>query len=341
MKVLILKPSSLGDVVQALPVLRMIKLHWPAAEVYWWIETNSAALLEGDPDLAGIIPFDRKRWGNPLNVNEVWKCISEIRSHRFDLVIDLQALVRSGAIAWLANGAFTVGLQDWRELALGFYDSSVRRPSPTTHAVDWYLEVLKVLRVPVRWDFDWLPRRSHLAGELKETWNLNGNTIVLQPGARWLNKRWPLAHFTEVVRLLHARDEGTKFVILGGVADKELGETICEAAPAACLDLTGRTTLPEAVELIRASKLMLTNDTGPMHIAAALGKPVVGLFGPTNPARTGPYGQQQFTLQRDELGCVPCLKNYCSNPEPLACLRGISPARVAHEISARLQTDPA
>ena len=336
MKILILKPSSLGDVVQAVPVLRMLKLHWPGAEIYWWIETNSASLLEGDPDLAGLIAFDRKRWAEPLRVGEVWKCITEMRGHRFDLVVDLQALVRSGAIAWVANGTYTVGLQDWRELALGFYDRSVPRPSPRTHAVDWYLEVLKLLGVPLRWDFEWLPKRADIAAELAQQWSLKGNTIMLQPGARWLNKRWPAEHFAEVVRLLHARDSATKFVIVGGNSDRDLGKIIFEAAPDVCLDLTGRTTLPQTVELIRASKLMVTNDTGPMHIAAALGTPVVGLFGPTNPARTGPYRQQQFALQRNELSCVPCLKSFCSNSEPLACLRGISPARVAHEIAVRL-----
>jgi heptosyltransferase I len=336
LKILILKPSSLGDVVQAIPVLRMLRLHFPDAQIYWWIETGSAPLLEGDPDLNGIFRFDRKRWGNPLHAGEVWRSIAELRAHRFDLVIDLQALLRSAAVAWVANGACTIGLQDWRELAPGFYDASVPRPSAQTHAVDWYLEVLKFLRVPIRWDFEWLPKRESVAAELKRTWSLNGRTIVLQPGARWWNKRWPVEHFAEVVRMLHSRDRNVKFAILGGATDRELGVRICAATPGACVDLTGRTSLPEAIELIRASELMLTNDTGPMHIAAALRKPVIGLFGPTNPARTGPYGQQELVITRTDLGCAPCLKDTCSNSEPLACLHGISPARVVQAIEQRL-----
>lgn len=323
--------------MQAIPVLRMLKRHWPTAEIYWWIENASASLLEHDPDLAGILRFDRKRWGNPLNALDVLGSIREVRRHRFDLVIDLQALARSAAIAWLANGAYTVGLHDWREFAPAFYDRSVPRPSPATHAVDWYIEVLKVIGVPVRWDFEWLPRRDGVADNLIQNWKLNGNTIALQPGARWLNKRWPIEHFTEVVRILHGRDAATRFVIIGGKDDQALGREISEAAPGACVDFTGRTNLAEAVELIRLSRAMVTNDTGPMHIAAALVTPVIGLFGPTNPLRTGPYNQQQFALQRSELSCVPCMKSYCSHPEPLACLRGISPARVAHEVIARLR----
>jgi len=93
---------------------------------------GGAFILKGDPDLTGLIAFDRKRWAEPLRVGEVWSSISEMRAHRFDLVIDLQALLRSALVAWIANGKFTVGLQDWRELALGFYDRSVPRPSPQT-----------------------------------------------------------------------------------------------------------------------------------------------------------------------------------------------------------------
>ncbi len=337
LKILILKPSSLGDVVQALPVLRMLKRHFVDSEIHWWIEKNSAPLLEADPDLAGVIPFDRKRWGKPWNGLDVLRSVHSIRKHRFDIVIDLQALLRSGAVSWIANGGFAIGLQDFRELAPGFYDVSVPRPSPETHAVDWYLEVLKPLHVPVRWDFEWLPKNSRVALEVEHLWPLDGAPfIVLQPGARWLNKRWPVEHFGELMRLLHARRPDLRFVIVGGNDDRVLGEHLSGSAPGVCLDLTGRTTLPQAIELLRASRLMVTNDTGPMHIAAALGKPIVGLFGPTNPARTGPYGQTDHTLRRTELPCVPCMKSSCSYSEPLACLRRITPPQVAESVLARL-----
>ena len=107
MKVFILKPSSLGDVVQALPVLRLIKLHRPDAQVFWWLDAGLTSLLEGDPDLAGIVPFERQRWSSPLHWGEVWTSLREIRARQFDWVIDLQSLARSGLCAWLANGGFT------------------------------------------------------------------------------------------------------------------------------------------------------------------------------------------------------------------------------------------
>lgn len=201
MKILILKPSSLGDVVQALPVLRLLKQRFPSSEIHWWIEVHSASLLEGDPDLAGIFRFDRERWASPFHWNEIWNSIAELRRQKFDLIIDLQALARSSAVGWLANGSFFVGLQDWRELAPGYYDLSVPRPTPQTHAVDWYLEVLRALRVPVHDQFDWLPRRNDVAEEVNSLWHFNGNpTVALLPGARWENKRWPVSIFATLSR---------------------------------------------------------------------------------------------------------------------------------------------
>ena len=337
MKILILKPSSLGDVVQALPVLRLLKQHHPGAEIYWWIETRNAELLEGDPDLAGLFRFERDRWAKPWNWAEMGKSILELRRHRFDLVIDLQALARTGAIGWLANGGCFIGLHDPRELAHGYYDLSVPRPSPETHAVDWYLETLRALRVPVHQNFDWLPRREALAEEVQSVWSLDDRPMIaLLPGARWENKRWPVEHFAQLVRALHATQKDLRFAILGGKSDSALAPQICCSAPDACLDLTGRTSLVQMVEVIRHCQFVVTNDTGPMHVAAALRKPVVGIFGPTNPARTGPYHQTNRALQRTDLPCVPCMKATCSFHEPLACVRGIPPARVAQEVLAHL-----
>jgi lipopolysaccharide heptosyltransferase I len=337
LKILILKPSSLGDVVQALPVLRLLKRHYPSSDIYWWVETRNASLLEGDPDLAGLFLFERDRWARPWNWAEMGKSVLELRRHRFDLVIDLQALARSAAIGWLANGGCFVGLHDTRELAPGYYDLSVPRPSSETHAVDWYLETLRALNIPIHQNFDWLPRRDALAEEVRSIWSLDDRPMVaLLPGARWENKRWPVEHFAQMVRELYAAREDLRFAILGGKSDSTFAHDISTAAPDVCLNLTGRTSLIQMVEVIRHCRIVVTNDTGPMHVAAALRKPVVGIFGPTNPARTGPYHQTERALQRNDLLCVPCMKATCSFHEPLACVRGISPTRVVQEVLARL-----
>jgi lipopolysaccharide heptosyltransferase II len=328
LKILILKPSSLGDVVQALPVLRLLKRHLPESGIFWWIDSQLAPLLEGDPDLIGIVRFERRRWASPRHWPEMLRSICWMRAQNFDWVIDLQCLARSGTFAWLANGKFLIGLDEPREGARGFYDVAVRRPSFHTHAVDWYLAVLPRLGVPVHTNFQWLPERPEIAATVKSKWQTDGaRWIALQPGARWLTKCWPAEYFAELGRLLAKSFLDVHFVILGDGKDKSLGEIISRAAPERCLNLCGQTSLPEMVEWLRLCDLMVTNDTGPMHVATALGKPLVALFGPTDPRRTGPYGHLENVLRLD-LPCSPCLKSHCHYEKPNECLNALSPAMV-------------
>ena len=336
MKILILKPSSLGDVIHALPVLRLLRRHLPQAGIHWWIDSRLAALLEGDPDLTGVVRFERQRWASVIHWPEMWRSVRWMRAQNFDWVIDLQCLARSGAFAWLANGKRLVGLDEPREGASALYDLAVRRASYHTHAVDWYLAVLPALGVPVNWNFTWLPERPTVAADVKAKWSPAGaRWVALQPGARWLNKRWPAGHFAELTRLLAAEFAELRFAILGGGDDRALGESIALAAPGRCLNLAGQTSLPEMIEWLRECDLLVTNDTGPAHAAAALGKPVISLFGPTEPRRTGPYGQLQQVIQHP-LPCAPCLKSRCAWPQPMECLTAIPPARVAERVRSEL-----
>ncbi len=336
LKVLILKPSSLGDVVQALPLLRLLKRHRPGSAIYWWIESSLAPLLEDDPDLAGVVRFERRRWASPRHWPEVLQQVRWLRQQRFDWVIDLQSLLRTGAFAWLANGGLLIGLDEAREGARGFYDIIVPRPSFYTHAVDWYLAVLPALGLPADGQFEWLPPRPAVARAIQERWQIQGaRWVALQPGARWENKRWPAAYFAELVRRLAARFDRTRFVILGAREDAPLAEEIARAAPERCLNLAGRTALPELVEWLRLASVLVTNDTGPMHIAAALGTPLVALFGPTEPRRTGPYGRADAVLQLS-LPCVPCMKPRCRWPRPVECLKALLPEAVFERVAGIL-----
>ncbi|MDW8307822.1 MAG: lipopolysaccharide heptosyltransferase II [Verrucomicrobiales bacterium] len=332
MKILILKPSSLGDVVQALPVLRLLKRHRPNSAIYWWIDSPLAPLLEGDPDLAGVVRFERHRWASPRHWPEALQHVRWLRAQQFDWVIDLQSLLRTGAVAWLTNGGLLVGLDEPREGARGFYDIIVPRPSFHTHAVDWYRAVLPALGLPADGDFVWLPPRADVAASIRQRWQTDAaRWIALQPGARWDNKRWPVGHFAELVRRLAAEFPHARVVILGGADDAALAARIAGAAPDRCLNLAGQTTLPELVEWLRLVSVLVTNDTGPMHIAAALGTPLVALFGPTEPRRTGPYRRLDAVLQH-ALPCVPCLKPRCRWPRPLECLTALTPEAVFERV---------
>jgi heptosyltransferase-1 len=345
LKILILKPSSLGDVIHAMPVLRLLKRHWPESRIHWWLDTGLLPLLEHDPDLAGIMAFKRKRWAAPHHWPEIIASIKAMRRERFDLAIDLQGLARSSLFAWLANAKKIIGLDNaregGREGARALYDLTPPRAPANAHAVDRYLAVLPLLGVPVHWDFEWLPPRPEAARRVRQTWAQEGGPnrlIILLPGGRWDNKRWPVQNFVELAQRL-AGIPHTKLAVLGSQSERPLGETIAAAAPGLCLNLAGATSLDEMIEWIRLSRLIITNDTGPMHVAAALRRPVLAIFGPTNPSNTGPYGQLENCFQTSGLPCVPCLKSTCAYREPLACLHAIKPAAVFEKARQELAAD--
>jgi lipopolysaccharide heptosyltransferase I len=340
LKILILKPSSMGDVIHALPVLRLLKKHLPRSQIYWWLDRNLISLLEEDPDLAGVIAFERKRWAAPRRWPEMLASVQEMRARRFDWAIDLQGLARSGIFAWLADAGLTIGLDNTgngsREGARAFYDLTPPRAGPGEHAVERYLAVLPLLKVPVHWNFEWLPKRPEIAARIQEKWAAAaGPFIVLLPGARWSNKRWPVENFVELAKLM--RGMGVwQFVILGSADEHALGQAIASANPGHCLNLAGQTSLWEMIEWVRRGRLVISNDTGPMHVAAALGRPLIALFGPTNPRHTGPYGQPGSVMQINSLPCIPCMQSDCRYATPLACLTGITPRSVYARVRAEL-----
>ncbi|MDA7915778.1 glycosyltransferase family 9 protein [Verrucomicrobia bacterium] len=338
MKILILKPSSLGDVIQALPVLRHLRRAYPDAEIRWWIAEGLAPLLEGDPDLDGVIPFARGSWFRPRETGKMLGQIAGLRGQHYDWVIDLQGLFRSGLFAWLSKGSHVIGLENLKEGAPAFFDQSVPRPSSEAHAVDWYLSVLDVMGVPREGEIDWLPERHDISDPIKRAWNLSeGPLISLVPGARWKNKRWPVSYFQELVLSLAQSHPDCRFAILGGAGDHEMGDQIAAISPTRCIDLTGKTDLLQLIEWVRYSSLLVTNDTGPMHVGAALNTPMVSIFGPTKPSHTGPYGMVDSVLQEKLLPCVPCMKSSCREKVWQDCLVRVTPAMtlaaVARELS--------
>lgn len=329
LKVLILKPSSLGDVIHALPVARLLRQQHPGSEIHWWLGKDLMPLLEEDPDISRLIPFNRRRWWSATCPTGLWHTVKEARREHYDLVIDLQGLMRSAVFAWLSRGAFTAGVLDKREGAPALYDLAVERPSASTHAVDWYLAVARAIGLDTDRSFEWIPLRASAAMEVRRKWQVNGwRWAVLCPGARWENKVWPLQSFIDLSRKLLREHRDLKIVVIGGREDMTRGRVLHSVDHDRILDLTGCTTLSEMVEWIRLADVTITNDTGPMHVAAALGRPVIAFFGPTAPERTGPYGQMDHVL-RTSLPCQPCLQRHCRFEEYMACLHQITPDEAA------------
>jgi lipopolysaccharide heptosyltransferase II len=325
-------------VVHALPVLRHLRRAYPQAEIHWWINVELASLIEGDPDLDRVIHFHRKRWANPVRWHELIASAAFMRRMHYDLVIDLQGLLRSAACAWLAGGELTVGLEDWRELAPAFYDQRIPRGSAGTHAVDWYLEVVRSMGLSTSEPFEWMPVKPAAAASVRQRWPLEGKRRVLfQPGARWDNKRWPVAHFQKLGGLLAARFPDLHFGVIGGPDEAGLAESIVRTLPAGRAEnFAGKTSLGEIAELIRGAAVLVTNDTGPMHIAVAVKTPLVALFGPTDPLRTGPYRQLGQVLQSTGLACVPCMKSTCRHQPWLECLNNLPPETVCTKVAGIL-----
>jgi len=160
------------------------------------VDSSLKSLLEGDRDLAGVIPFERNRWAAPRHWPEMFSSLRDMRAMKFDWAIDLQGLARSGIFAWLADAGLTIGLDNAgegsREGARAFYDLTPPRAAANTHAVDRYLAVLPLLNVPARGNFEWLPKRPEIAAQIEQKWNPGaGPWIVLLPGARWTTSDGP------------------------------------------------------------------------------------------------------------------------------------------------------
>ncbi len=297
-------------------------------------------LLAEDPDIHRLVPFDRKAWGKWTHWQQTLKQLLALRHQHYDLVLDLQGLARTALVGRFCAARRFVGLNDWREFAPLFQGESVPRQTPQTHAVDWYLDVLRHLGIPHTAPIEWLPERPAGRSQIERDFpSLNsGDWIGFQPGARWNNKRWPAESFAQLAKSLNTRLPECRIAVFGGPDETQLGQLIAQALPGRILDLTGRLSLPGMIEGLRRMRLLVTNDTGPMHVATALGRPVLALFGPTAAERTGPYGQLDNVLRTPNLPCAPCMKDRCSYFEPLACLTRIDPERVATEVFHRFKT---
>ena len=320
-RILIVKPSAIGDVVHTLPVLNLLRKRYPAAHIAWLVTPACAGILEGHPQLNDVILFERK--GGFSGARALYR---RLRAEKFDLVLDLQGLLRSGLFCWATGAPVKVGFANAREMAPVFYSHRVAVPDKEVHAMDRYLDLAVAAgceRGPVEyvWPTDDADRAAvrAMVGDRRYA--------VLLPGTNWATKRWPVDKFAAMVEPLKSRF-GLDSVIAGRGED---AAALAPLAPAA-VDLTGKTTLRQLVALLENASVVIANDSGPMHIAAALGRPLVTLFGPTNPVRTGPY-QRLETVVRLDIVCSPCYSRKCSHQSCLQWL-GIDP--VLDEIGRQL-----
>jgi heptosyltransferase I len=324
-KILVIKPSSLGDVVHCLPFLCVMHECFPAAAIHWVIAEGNEGVLEGNPMIAKLWIIKKDRWKKVGSVKETVAELSglanALRKENYDIAVDLQGLLRSGMIAGASGAPVRAGFSEAREGSTFFYTHKVEGGADV-HAVDRYLKVAGALGCDigdVRFPMPLLKESERIAGIKKEL----GEYAVIVPGARWHTKRWPAEKFGEIASMLKIGS-----VIVGSAADRYPAAVIEARSGGRALSMAGDTDMGELLCLIRDARYLITNDSGPMHIAAAYGVPVVAIFGPTSPGLTGPYGPNHLVVQSDA-DCIPCHKRKCKE---MTCMNDISVEMVYREI---------
>jgi lipopolysaccharide heptosyltransferase I len=327
-RVALLKPSALGDIVHSLPVLTALRRRFPCAHITWIVNRSYEELLRGHRDLDETLSFDRaavrKGWGSALSTYLGF--VRELRRRRFDLLIDLQGLLRSGLMAAASGARRRVGLSTAREGARWFYTDVVRVADfNAVHAVDRYWRISedlgvgdgpKVFHVPIAAEAHAWAEQA-LAG-LPRPW------LALAVGARWRTKRWPPAHFAALAARAQAQFGGAA-VFVGGRDEAEPAAEVRSRLAGPSLDATGRTSLPQLAALLSRVDVVLGNDTGPLHLAAALGRPVAAPYTCTLDRLTGPYAPAAGGAV--ETG-VACKGSYVKRCPHLSCMAELTPGRL-------------
>ena len=331
-RILLIKPSSLGDVVHALPVLHGLRRRYPNARIDWLLSSSLAPLLEGHGELDGLVLFDRRNYGriafSPSVAVEFVRFVRRLRASRYDLVIDLQGLFRTGFLARASGVPIRIGFADAKEGASFFYNHHSPSVPAETHAVDRNYSVARLL------GFDDVPIEFHSPlthGDRAEADRLlrkagfdDAPLVAVVPGARWETKVWLPERFTETIVELQAGHD-VRCVLLGGPDETARCAQIAAACRDAPINLAGQTSLRILAAVLAKADAVLCHDSGAMHVAVALDRPVVCLIGPTNPARTGPYRRPNDVV-RLNLDCAPCY------------LRKLSQCRFEHRCMKELET---
>lgn len=295
-RILISRLSAVGDCVLTMPLLCALRDHFPDAQLAWLSEPLAGQLLAGHSCLGHWIKAPRGWLKSPSTIAQLRR---ELRRYRFDIVVDAQSLTKSSVAGWLSGARQRIGFAppQGRELAPWLNNVRVHKTRP--HVVDAHLELLGPLGVrpaEVRFEMPRCPGAASAMAPFLADGRLTAGFAVVNPGAGWDSKLWPAERYAEVAGRLGRDHDLPTVVVWAGDRERAWAEQIvrCNAEQSI---LAPQTNLPELVELLRRALLFVGSDTGPMHMAAAVGTPCVAIFGPTLPEVCGPYGNRHITLQ--------------------------------------------
>ncbi len=331
--IMVIKLSAIGDVIHALPVSHAIKETFPNSKLTWVVEPPAYDLLKNNPYIDRLILFEKKKFkslgGFLKNIPSFSSVIKEVK---YDAVLDLQGLGKSAAIAYLSNAPLKLGCPNMRELS-NWISKPVCGANQDGHIVERYLDVARALGCKVNkvvFPIEITEAEAELTTRIAEHagMKLQNPYVILAVGANWANKRWPTMHYAKLVDWLYGQ-QVIPVVIGGGAVDARLVAEITAKAEIPPIDLVGKTTLKQLSYLIKHAKALVGGDTGPMHLAAGLGKSVVALMGPTDTNRNGPYGQPQNAIEINA-ECKHCWKRKCELDKD--CLAAITVAQVEEKL---------
>jgi heptosyltransferase-1 len=362
-KILLIKLSAVGDVVNTIPLFNKLRRRYPSARIDWLATPAIAELLRCHPGITNVVGFARDEWLWPWR----WSAFAssgrlarKLNAVRYDLVIDMHGQFRTALLTCATGAPVRIGFdrpraQVWaaserllpstarkhawsgaREGSWLAYTHHIPIPTLDVHAVDRYLSVGTMLGLDNEVaDFffaipDWAGKRIEA---LMLRYGIGETLLTIAPGTIWETKRWLSERFAEVAR--HFMRQGFGVALVGSDRELPICGEVARAAPGV-MNLAGQTTLPELAALIRRSTVCLTNDSGPTHLAVALDRPVVSVFGPTDALWIGPYRRTDAVLQA-KLPCSPCYLRVLSRcPHDQACMRAITSVEVIHRIETML-----
>jgi lipopolysaccharide heptosyltransferase I len=339
---LIVRLGALGDIVHALPLAAALRSTWPDARIDWLVDVKHRAILDHVGGLTTIVPVDTRRMAGGTGVVPV---VRRLRAARYDVAIDAQGLLKSALLAYLAGAARVVGLdrRQLREPLAGWaYDATAVPAGP--HVVDNALALAQAVGAtpgsarrsvgeggPPQFALE--PPQSDVVARVRGVLGLGAGQpfALINPGAAWPNKRWPPDRFGAVARHLRTR-HGWPSIVAWGPGEEDLARAVVAAADGAAASAPA-TSLGELLAIVGAAGLVISGDTGPLHLAAALGTPIVGIYGPTDPARNGPWSPADVTLSRNG-ACACHHQRTCS--AGAWCLEGLAVDEVSAAVDRRL-----
>lgn len=311
--ILIVKYSSLGDVVNAVPAVRFLRRNCPNARIYWVVREEYASLISGLPFIDGVVIY-----------GDFFDTVRKARSLGIDCAVDLQGLFKSGLLAYLSGARTRACFPHTREGSAVFYTRKFGLARKDIHAVTENLSVVEGLlgkRFSGACDFGISLNR---AADLRDVIGRAAREFVaLSPTSRWGTKMWGGENFAALSDML-VRRMGVDVVFTGTAADAAYIEGIRQGMKNPSVNLAGKTDVKSLAGLFKEASVVVSCDSGAMHLASAMGTPVVAVFGPTDPSYTGPFGKNSIVISAGE-DCSPCRKRRCGS---MKCMEGITPEMV-------------